>query len=119
MHVPDELIDALTRADETLKAELEPREAGNRAWVVLAMLTDPPPGRGETPGKHPGPPLYALHRFECPRSVLEDDYLHDHDYFVHTERHRTEDIAEAFEKAAEYEPDWSKWGTRKMHPDCP
>lgn len=119
MHVPDEIVHTLTRARKTLIAELKPREPNNRAWVMLAMETDPPPRRGRTVGKPPGPPQFGTHRFELPVSVLEDDDLHDADYFVHTELFETQDIAEAFEKAAEYEPDWSKWGTRQMHPDCP
>ncbi len=118
MHVPDQLTTMLIGESRDIIAEVDAVSELNRAWVILIIIRDP---IGKARLKKPDAPLYFLHRFELPRSLLEDEMhrLHEPDFFEHIERFETQDIGEAFEKAAGYEPDWSKWGTYKMHPDCP
>jgi hypothetical protein len=118
VHVPNELAQVLLRDSRYLITEVPSVSPLNRAWVKLGIVRD---SIGKARLEKPDAPLYFLRRFELPRSLLEDEMhtLHEPDYFEHVEYFGTQDIAEAFEKAAEYESDWSKWGTYKMHPDCP
>lgn len=123
MHVPNEMVHLLVERGRTLIAEVRAVNALNRAWVrfdASAGGPDRPEAHRETLEK-PDSPLYVLYRFEIAKKICEDEdsLLHEADYFEHTAFHRTQDIHEAFAKAAEYEPDWSKWGTYADHPFCP
>ena len=118
MDVPREILERLVRGPGTLIAEIAPREPDNRAWVLLQGFNskdltpwvDAPDRRG-----------FVVIRFDIPAFVVAeiDNEYDESSYMTHREELRTYDLAEALTKAAEYEPDWSKWGTYAEHPHCP
>ena len=117
--VPRELLERLMRGREPLIAEIAPREAGNRAWVKLQGYNTEDLIIRKVPG--PNRRGFFMLRFDIPAFVVAeiDNEYDDSSYMTHREELDTYDLAEALTKAAEYEPDWSKWGTSAEHPHCP
>ena len=120
MDVPDHIVRLVLRR-RTVAGRTEAREEENYGWVEIRLIDAARLSPHERDALvDPEAPMFLVYRWDVPKHLADDDstlYTGTEDH-AHVERFETQDIYAAFQKAAEYQPDWSKWDDISAFDNC-
>ena len=120
MDVPQAIAELVLRK-EIIAAPTAARRAENYGWVRLRVISPSLLLAGERNRlENPDAPLYLVYRWDIAKAIADDETspangVEDH---THIERYETQDIHAAFTRAAEYQPDWTKWDRIGAFDNC-